>query len=166
MHRHYREGLLVLLAVMGLALPVRADHGRITARISLADQNGQVIYGDWVRVFLVTETVDVPVLDLAGAQVEVERAARINSAHMAFFIGFQSRLDQDGYLVDDKLTRPDGSVAFNRVPPGHYYLVVTFPTMIAGQKAAWQVPVDAVAERTVHIELDAANMALRLPPKP
>ena len=80
---------------------------------------------------------------------------------MDFFIGFQSQLNEDGYLVDDKLTRPDGSVAFSRVPPGRYFLVVTFPTVIAGQKAAWQMPVDAVAERTVHIELNAANMALR-----
>ena len=166
MHRHYRVGLFILLAVMGLALPVGAGSGRVTARVSLIDQNGQMVYGDWVRVFLVTAPVDVPELDLAGAEAVVERTARINTAHMDFFIRFQTQLDQDGYRVDDKLTRPDGSVAFNQLPPGRYYLVVTFPTMIAGQKAAWQVPVDAVADHTVHIELDAANMALRLAPKP
>ncbi len=166
MPRHYRKGLLILMAVMGLALPAGAGNGRITARVSLSDHNGQVVYGDWVRVFLVTEPVDVPELDLAGAEATVERTARINTAHLDFFIAFRARLDQDGYLVDDKLTRPDGAVVFHDLPPGQYYLVVTFPTMIAGQKAAWQVPVDVVAEHTAHIELNAANMALRLPPKP
>ncbi|MDJ0721907.1 MAG: hypothetical protein QNJ04_09760 [Desulfobacterales bacterium] len=163
---HYRKGLLILVVIMGLALPVWAGNGRITARVSLTDHGGQVVYGDWVRVYLVTEPVDVPELDLAGAEAVVERTARINTAHLDFFIGFQARLDQDGYLVDNKLTRPDGAVAFNQLPPGPYYLVVTFPTMIAGQKATWQVPIEAVAERTVHIELNAANMALRLPPQP
>ncbi len=161
MHRQFRKGIILLLAATGLALPVWADSGHITARVSLTDQNGLVVYGDWIRVFLVTEAVDVPELDLAGAEAVVERSARINTAHMDFFIGFQSQLNQDGYLVDDKLTRPDGSVAFNRVPPGRYFLVVTFPIVIAGQKAAWQMPVDPVAERTVHIELTATNMALR-----
>jgi hypothetical protein len=51
-------------------------------------------------------------------------------------------------------------VTFNDVSPGRYYLVVTFPTMIAGQKAAWQVPVDVVADMTVPVELNAANAAL------
>ncbi len=63
--------------------------------------------------------------------------------------------------MDDELTRPAGSVAFNRVSPGRYYIVVTFPTMLEGQKAAWQVPVEAVSDRMVHVELNAANMALR-----
>ena len=68
--------------------------------------------------------------------------------------------------MDDKLTRPAGSVAFNRMSPGRYDIVVTFPTKIAGQKAAWQVPVEAVSDRTVHVRQNAANLALRPSPKP
>ena len=44
-----------------------------------------MVYGDWVRVFLVTEAIDIPGLDLTGAEALVERASRINSAHMTFF---------------------------------------------------------------------------------
>ncbi len=165
MPRHIHGVCFVLLAMsfVGLTSPAWAATGKITGRVSLTADDGQVVYGDWVRVFLVTEAVDVPRLDLAGAGAKVERTSRINSAHMTFFIRFRELADRDGYLVDDKLTRPDGTVTFNRVPPGRYYLVVTFPTMIAGQKVAWQVPVDAAAGRTVHVEMNAANMALKGP---
>ncbi len=70
-------------------------------------------------------------------------------------------LDRDGDLIDDKLTRPDGAVTFHQVPPGRYCLLVTFATMIAGQKAAWQEPVEVEAGRAVHVEMKAANMAFK-----
>ncbi len=154
---------LCLLALVALvwASPACAASGKITACVSLTDTDGKVVYGDWVRVFLVTAAIEIPSLDLTGAEAGVARTARINSAHTAFFIRFREMLDRDGYLSDDKLTRPDGTVAFNQVIPGRYYLVVTFPTMIAGQKAAWQVPVDAMAGQTAHVDLNAANMALK-----
>ncbi len=163
MHRHVRGVCICLLALvsMGLASPASAASGKIAGCVSLTDTDGQVVYGDWVRVFLVTEKFEIPRLDLTGAETGVARTARINSAHTAFFIRFREMLDRDGYLIDDKLTRPDGTVAFSRLIPGRYYLVVTFPTMIAGQKAAWQVPVDVADGRTAHVDLNAANMALR-----
>lgn len=153
--------LLLLWVLAGPLSPVYADSGQITCRVSLKDSQGQVVYGDWVRVFLVTAAVEIPRLDLTGATTVVERTSRINSAHMTFFIRFREMMDRDGYLMDDKLTRPDGTVAFHQVPPGRYYLVVTFPTLIAGQKAAWQVPVDVVTDRTVHADLNTANQALK-----
>ncbi len=152
--------LLVMVAA-GLTPPVQAGGGRINGCVSLEDHQGQVVYGDWVRVFLVTKAIVIPVLDLTGADTEMERVSRINSAHTAFFIRFREMLDREGYLIDDKLTRPDGTVAFNQVAPGRYYLVVTFPTVIAGQKAAWQVPVDVAAGRPALVDLNAANMALK-----
>ena len=163
MRGHIQGGILCLLALVsvGWAPPACAASGRITGCVSLTDTDGQVVYGDWVRVFLVTQAIEVPGLDLVGAETGVERTARINSAHTAFFIRFREMLDREGYLIDDKLTRPDGTVAFNQVAPGRYYLVVTFPTVIAGQKAAWQVPVDVAAGRPALVDLNAANMALK-----
>lgn len=161
----FRQALMVTFAIMvwllaGLSESAGAADGKISARVSLEDAGGQVVYGDWVRVYLVSAAIDIPRVDLEGAVAEVERAARINSAHMTFFIAFQEMMGREGYRVDDKLTRPDGSVAFSGVPLGRYYLVITFPTMIAGKKAAWQVPVDVVADQTVHIEMNAANAAI------
>ncbi len=163
MRGHIQGVLLCLLALvsMGWASPVCAASGQIAGCVSLEDRQGQVVYGDWVRVFLVTKAIAIPGLDLTGADAEMERVSRINSAHTAFFIRFREMLDREGYLIDDKLTRPDGTVAFNQVAPGRYYLVVTFPTVIAGQKAAWQVPVDVAAGRPALVDLNAANMALK-----
>jgi hypothetical protein len=151
---------LLFGVLAGTLSPACADSGQIRCRVSLEDNQGQVVYGDWVRVFLVTAAVEIPRLDLTGASTVVERKARINSAHMTFFMRFREMMGRDGYLMDDKLTRPDGTVAFHRVPPGRYYLIVTFPTMIAGQKAAWQQPVNVVAGRAVHADLNTANRAL------
>jgi hypothetical protein len=80
---------------------------------------------------------------------------------MTFFIRFREKMGQRGYLVADQLTRPDGTVTFSQIAPGRYYLVVTFPTMIAGQKGTWQVPVDVAADRAAQVEMNAANMAIR-----
>jgi hypothetical protein len=33
--------------------------------------------------------------------------------------------------------------------------------VIAGQKGAWQIPVDVSPGQTAHVELNAANMAFR-----
>lgn len=159
-YRRIFFAVLLITALAGPVPPACAANGRITARVSLQDHTGHVIYGDWVRVFLVTAAIEVPRLDLTGAAAG-ERASRINSAHMTFFIRFREMMDREDYLLDDKLTRPDGSVAFSQVPPGRYYLVVTFPTLIAGQKAAWQVPIDVMADQTLHVDLNAANMAIR-----
>ena len=158
-----RRVLIPLLfgVLSGALSPAYADSGQITCRVSLQDSRGQVVYADWIRVFLVTAAVEMPRLELTGADTAVARTSRINDAHMTFFIRFREMMDRDGYLMDDKLTRPDGTAAFNRVPPGRCYLVVTFPTMIAGRKAAWQVPVDVKADQTIHVELNTANMALK-----
>ncbi len=87
MRRHNRGVFFLLaLACMGLASPACAATGKIAGRVSLTDLNGQVVFGDWVRVFRVTDAIDVPGLDLAGADAAVERTVRIKSAHTAFFL--------------------------------------------------------------------------------
>jgi len=137
-----------------------AQDGTITGQISLSDKKGEVVYGDWVRVFLTTEPVDIPIVDLTSTQVPWERQSRINTGHLAFFTNFRQKRDQPGYAAQDKLTRPDGTFTFNRISAGRYYVVVTFPTMIAGFKCAWQVTVDVIGGQSVHVQMDNDNLAL------
>jgi hypothetical protein len=139
---------------------LKAQAGVVTGRVSLENRNGETIYGDWVRVFLTTSAVDIPAVDLASDDVPIERQANLNTAHMAFFRNVQEKLNQPGYAVDNKLSRPDGTFAFHGIAPGRYYVVVTFPTIIAGAKCAWQAPVDVAAGKDVHVELNTANMVL------
>jgi hypothetical protein len=153
--------ILIIFFMLLVSISVgHAQEGTLTGRISLADKNGTVTYGDWVRVFLTTAPTDIPTVDLASTDVPWERKSRINTGHMEFFVNFRQKQDQPGYAVEDKLTRPDGTFTFNRISAGRYYVVVTFPTMIAGFKCAWQVPVDVVGGQSVHVELNNENMAI------
>jgi hypothetical protein len=153
--------ILIIVFMLLISISVgHAQEGTVTGQISLADKNGSVAYADWVRVFLTTEAIDIPTVDLASTNVPWERKSRINTGHMEFFVNFRQKQEQPGYAVGDKLTRPDGTFTFNRIPAGRYYVVVTFPSMIAGFKCAWQVPVDVVEGQSVHVELNNANLAI------
>jgi hypothetical protein len=134
--------------------------GSITGRVSLTNQEGEVCYGDWVRVFLTKEPIHVPSVDLVSIEIPSERQSRINSGHMDFFVNFRQKQDDPGYVVENKLTRPDGTFAFYRIPAGRYYIVITFPTMIAGFKCAWQAAVDVVAGQNAPVELNNDNLAI------
>jgi hypothetical protein len=138
----------------------QAHAGNIKGRISLATPNGKVFHGDWVRVFLTTKAIDVPAVELASIDIPLERRSRINSGHMDFYVNFRQKQEEPGYIADNKLTRPDGTFAFYHVPPGRYYILITFPTMIAGFKCAWQESVDVAEGQTVQVELDNSNLVL------
>ena len=148
---------VMLLATVGVC---QARAAGIEGRISLANPSGEIYYGDWVRVFLTTKPIDVPAVDLTSISIPIERRARINSGHMDFYVNFQQAQEAPGYIVDNKLTRPDGTFAFHHIKPARYYVLVTFPTMIAGFKCAWQVAVDVVEGQPTEVELNNRNLAL------
>ena len=148
---------ILLIAVIGTA---RVHAAGIDGRISLTAPNGNVFHGDWVRVFLTTQPIDVPTVELASIDIPLERHSRINSGHMDFYVNFRQKQEEPGYIADTKLTRPDGTFAFHQVLPGRYYVLITFPTMIAGFKCAWQVAVEVAEGQTVQVELDNSNQAL------
>jgi len=148
--------LLVLVAVSN----GHAQSGAITGRVSLTTPTGDVVYGDWVRVFLTTAPLDIPAVDLESVDVSIERRSRINTGHLEFYRHFSRHQRETGYIYDSKLTRPDGTFAFHGVPVGRYYVVVTFPTMIAGFKCAWQTGVAVTGKQDVAVELNNGNMAL------
>ena len=148
---------IVLAAALGAGPTHAAD---VDGRISLITPDGEVFYGDWVRVFLTTKAIEVPEVDLTSVEIPIEKRARINSGHMDFYVNFRQVQDEPGYIVDNRLTRPDGSFAFHHLTSGRYYVLVTFPTMIAGFKCAWQVAVDVVEGQTAGVELDNRNLAL------
>ena len=148
---------ILLLAVIGTG---QVHAAVIDGRISLATPSGEVLHGDWVRVFLTTKPIEVPTVELASIDIPLERRSRINSGHMDFYVNFQQKQEEPGYIADTKLTRPDGTFAFHQVPPGRYYILITFPTIIAGFKCAWQVGVEVVEGQTVQVELNNSNLAL------
>ncbi len=148
---------MMLLASIGAGQAQAAD---IEGRISLANPSGEIYYADWVRVYLTTKPIDVPAVDLTSIDVPIERRSRINSGHMDFYVNFRQAQEAPDYIVDTKLTRPDGTFAFHDITPGRYCVVVTFPTMIAGFKCAWQVAVDVVEGQPIEAELNNRNLAI------
>jgi len=154
-------GFLVTSMMMLAAFGTDQAHAaNINGRVSLTAPGGKVFYGDWVRVFLTTKSIDVPEVDLASVEIPLERRSRINSGHMDFYVTFRQNQEKTGYIVDNKLTRPDGTFAFHAIKPGRYYVLITFPTMIGGFKCAWQVAVDVVEGQTEEVELRNENLAL------
>lgn len=159
------RGWALVLSVLALLLTINPaggqnGNGRITGRVSLSGPVGAPVYGDWVRVYLTTGAVAVPEVDLNSALARPERRDRINSGHMAFFLNLQQEQKTEGFIVDHKLTRPDGTFAFHRLPAGRYWVVVTFPTMIGGYKCAWQASVEVTAENSAHVELNNTNLVV------
>jgi len=151
-------GIMVLLASGSWARA--ADEAFISGRLSVRDRQGQVVYGDWVRVYLVREAIALPTIPAPDPGNRMARREWINDVHMAFFIGFREKMEKVDYLVDFKLTRADGTFAFDGVPPGSYQVLVTHPTIINLQKCAWQVPVTVAAGEHRVVELNADNQAL------
>jgi hypothetical protein len=150
---------LALVAVLGVA-PAKAQSGAVAGRAWLVGADGTEIPGEYLRVYLVTSPLEVPRLDLDAGLAPLERQSRLNSGHKTFFIRFRQMLGAPGYIVDNTLSGRDGDFGFPAVAPGRYWVVVTFPAMILGEKAAWQVPVDVAPGRTADVELNAANLAL------
>ena len=60
------------------------------------------------------------------------------------------------------LTTEDGTFKFTGVPPGRYWVVVTFPSVIRGYKVAWQEPVVVAAGQTARVKLTDANLLFPL----
>ena len=152
--------LVIFLMLLAGPSVSHALEGTITGQVSLTNQEGEVVYGDWVRVFLTSEPIAIPAVDLASTRVPWERQSRINTGHMDFFVNFRQKLSAPGYVVEDRLTRPDGTFTFNRIPAGRYYIVITFPTMIAGYKCAWQTAVDVVGGQSLSVALNNDNLVI------
>lgn len=148
--------MILLAAIASNQVHAASIHGRV----GLAGPNGKISYGDWVRVFLTAKPIDVPKVELASVDIPLERRTRINSGHMEFYVTFRQNQEMPGYIVDNKLTRPDGTFAFHHIKPGRYYVLITFPTMIGGFKCAWQVAVDVVGGQTEEVKLNNENLAL------
>lgn len=131
--------LWVFCAAMIHAAAAQAGHIAGTVRISTPD--GNTVSGDWIRVLLTSSAVPVPDMPALDGLVPLARYDRIVSVHMDFYVNFQQRLPETGFLVSSVLTRETGEFKFIDVAPGHYFVIVTFPSTIGGYKVAWQVPV-------------------------
>ncbi|BBO69563.1 hypothetical protein DSCA_34930 [Desulfosarcina alkanivorans] len=151
---------LVLSVLFGASGEPAAAEQWLLGSLGISDDRGRRIYGEYLSVFLTSKKISVPRFAGLDALERHRRLDRINQMHLNFYKQFAEHRNQPGYLVAHTESSDTGNFAFLNVPPGDYYVVVTFPAMIGGYKVAWQEPVSVRAGRPGHITLCSRNLAL------
>lgn len=137
-----------------------AEGGSIRGSLGLETKDGNVAYGDWIRVLLVTERCEVKKNMKFSGMDKQKRMESIMDAHIDFFKKIREKMENPSYVATSSLTTSDGAFRFADVKTGQYYIVVTFPATINGCKVAWQVPAAVCAGKTTNIKLRNNNLAL------
>jgi hypothetical protein len=146
----------VLLAAMA-ALAGAENTGRIKGLVGLIGPGGRFYPGDQVSLLLVNRPSVVPSTDGLARMAGEARAQALNRAHMGFFIALRQALGDPGFRQADAVSSRRGTFEFAAVPPGRFWIVVSFPALIHGEKAAWQVPVQVRAGENTLVSLDNRN---------
>jgi hypothetical protein len=128
--------------------------------LCITDEADRLAYGESVSVFLTTRQIPVPRYPELDALERHRRLDRINQMHLDFYKQFAAHRSEPGFLVAHTESSGTGNFAFLNIPPGDYYVVVTFPAMIDGYKVAWQQAVTVTAGRPRYIALGDHNLAL------
>jgi hypothetical protein len=151
--------LILVACIFFLAPPARAQ-GQIDGIAHLTLPNGKTVNADWLRVLLVRTQAEVPAFPNLAAMEPFEQMEAVRNLHMQFFINVRQKMSDPDYIIRSTLTTPDGTFRFADIPPGPYFILVTFPAMIQDYKVAWQVPVTARDHQAVFIELNQDNLAV------
>ncbi|MCP3954189.1 MAG: carboxypeptidase regulatory-like domain-containing protein [Desulfobacterales bacterium] len=140
--------------------PASAADGMVAGTVALEMEDGHVEPGNWIRILLVTRTVEVPKLDTAVQPGDPGYIDAVNVLHSGFYIQVQNRLAEEGYLFASTLTTDTGTFKIPAVAPGDYFVLVKFPGNIRGYKVAWQIPVKVASGKTTTVNLNRSNLAL------
>ena len=156
-----RHTIFLMVVCAALTQAAAANAGHIAGTIRISTPDGSTFSGDWIRVLLTSSAVPLPDVPPLDGLAPLARYDRIVSAHMDFFVNFQQRLPEPGFLVASVLSRETGEFKFIDVAPGRYFIIVTFPSTIGGYKVAWQVPVTVPASgHPAPVSLGWQNMLL------
>jgi hypothetical protein len=151
---------LLILGMLTTALrPSAVQASTLFGTVGLTGEDGRFVPGEMLRIYLVTEPIQVEFSDDRTLN-RYDRIVRANNAHIDFFIKYREHASRTGYLQSVAESSIAGTFTFRDLPPGRYWVLVTFPSMIAGQKVAWQLPVDIGADDHVWVHLTADNLLL------
>lgn len=150
----------VLILVSILISPQIAFSGDINGRIGFILKSGDVKYGARVKVFLTTWKEHVePVRDesLFNSVFDYKRA--FLDSLFSTYNNIIDKMENPNNIVQTTKSNFDGKFTFKNVSPGEYFIIVTFPTVIAMHKVLWQVPV-VMEKENIEVKLDNDNIAL------
>ena len=163
MHKSHFSLCTVLTSVLFFFLTcgVYAGAANINGTVGLKIESGEYIPGQVVTVFLVTEKIRTPDhIDTEGLD-RFERIEKLNRYHMSFYKTFWKKSVDPRYFAAQTVSDDRGAFEFVNVESGKYYVLVTFPTIIGGNKVAWQVPV--LMEASIDTQVTLSNKNLVLP---
>ena len=153
-----RQLVFILFAVSLFLAPPAHAQGQISGIAQLKIENGRTLCADWLRVLLVRSKAEVPLCPDLGPMGKFERMETLRNLHMKFFVNVREKMSDPDYVFRSTLTTPDGTFQFSEIPPGIYFILVTFPAMIQEYKVAWQLPVTVKDHETTRIELNQDNL--------
>jgi hypothetical protein len=161
---HKRQArLLLALLMLGMLTaafrPSAAQASTLFGTIGLNGEDGRFVPGQRLRIYLVTEPIRVEFFDDRTLN-RYERIVRVNNAHIDFFKKYREKASRTGYLQSVAESSIAGTFTFRDLPPGRYWVLVTFPSMITGHKVAWQLPVEIGVDDHTWIHLTADNLLL------
>ncbi|MBT8350464.1 MAG: hypothetical protein KJO26_04425 [Deltaproteobacteria bacterium] len=90
----------------------------------------------------------------------IERIEKLNRYHMSFYKTFWKKSLDPQYFIAQTVSDDRGAFESVNIEPGKYYVVVTFPTIIGGNKVAWQVPVLMKPSIDTQVTLSNGNLVL------
>jgi len=152
---------IFMIGIMFIPVTLSFAQGEsIRGNLGLKTKDGKLVFGDWVRVLLVTENFTVKKPEKIYDVGKQKRMESIIDAHINFFKKVREKMENPGYVAASTLTTSDGAFRFTNIKDGRYYIVVTFPAAINGYKVAWQVSVKVRDGKTTYIELRNNNLAL------
>ena len=153
-------GLFICFLILISFQAVHAGEGTIEGVVKIFLKDNSIAYGDWIRVLLVRDKITLPETKGLSKLKKYARVDKVINAHMAFYKNVREKMSDAEYIVAITLTRPDGGFRFTEIASGQYYIVVTFPSMVAGYKVAWQLPAKVTPGETTLVELSNDNFAL------
>jgi hypothetical protein len=159
-----RQNCLAKLFMMSIVcftciVPAIAEQW-IAGSVSIRNEKDQNVYGERLAIFLVNEETTATATKCSGETHPQRKLDCINNSHLDFYKQFQQHLQKPGYLIDQAETSATGNFVFFNIPPGSYFVLVKFPSMIDGYKVAWQVPVSVSPDRTRFVTLNDENLLL------
>jgi hypothetical protein len=154
---------LIFLALCALLISIGSGHcmgGTVEGSIQLRIKDGSVHHGDWIRVLLTREKVDLPHTGALADLNKYQQMNAINKAHLDFNKSILKRMQDPEFIAASTLTVESGTFKFADISPGKYWVVITFPAVIKMHKVAWQYPVEMVTGHTTTVILNNKNLAL------
>lgn len=155
------KAFLIILIIGRAGEALAGAQGIIFGTVGLELEDSGWTPGSMIRVCLVSSAVSIQ--QTASVANPRQRMAQINSAHLNFYKSFRNREHNRNYLLASVISGEGGTFTFKNVPPGQYFILVTFPSMIGGRKVAWQLPVDTEKAPYVWVQLNRSNLALPAP---